>query len=230
MKSVTIAFLCFFSCNLAIVPQSIAQTLDVRRMAGGLIRVQSETGVDLVIRPNSKTEVPKDLKSVRSLILGDEMERVVLQLNGQPLVGSPKSGADIRIAALTVESVLIGKKRAGIQLQGRDLNILVASVELLSDQGFISTRGQRDINLLILTFKDAKKLHTGRTNLWLGASKIQQIALNPLTEFDAASVEKFYKSLNKNRTLPTAVVPTVKVPNPLLKFGDRQVVLLKELE
>lgn len=125
---------------------------------------------------------------------------------------------------------MIGNKRAGIRIQGKELNILVASLDLVSDQGFIPTKQNEKIDLLILTVGDAKKLETARTNLWLSGTEIKQIALNSTSTMAVATMDKFYASLGRSRTLPTAVLPMIQVPNKNLRFGDRQVVLLKELE
>ena len=231
MKTVVrILLVCIGSVTVN-APSSTAQELEVRQFTGGLIRLQSATGLDLIIRPNEKTALPEGLQSVQSVVLGSEFDPMALQWNGQPLgTPLPKNGQAVPGNALSVDSVLIGKKRAGVQIRAKDLNVLVASVDLMSEQGFISMRETPDMHLLVLTFTDAQKLHTGRTNLWLGSIESQQIALNPTTSLPSAAMEKFYQSLKRNRTLPTAVLPMIQVPNRNLKFGDRQVVLLKELK
>jgi hypothetical protein len=86
------------------------------------------------------------------------------------------------------------------------------------------------VDRILQRVDDAKKLDTARTNLWLSGIVVKQIALNSTTTMSVATMETFYASLGRNRTLPTAVLPMIQVPNKNLEFGDRQVVLLKELE
>lgn len=206
-----------------------AQTLEIRQYSGGLIRVEADAGLDLLIRPNDSVDVPGELNATQTLVLGDEFDRRFVRWTGEPLTSPPESNGKATIDGLLIESVLIGEKRAGIQIQTQGLKVLVASLDLLSDQGYIPMRQNENIHLLVLTVGDSKKLDTARTNLWLSGLEIQQIALNSTSDLPVQIMDKFYKSLQRNRTLPTAVLPMIEVPNKNLRFGDRQVVLLKQL-
>lgn len=141
---------------------ALAQQLELRRMTGGLIQVQATGGLKLVIQPDSQTVAPKSLQAHRSFVLGSEFEPTLMQADGnadvnlQPL----KPGDKIPPSVVSVDSVLIGTKQAGIQLRTGNLNVLFGSVELMSDQGWITTHHDQQIHLLVLTFKDAARLQT----------------------------------------------------------------------
>lgn len=230
VNAITLKYLFLAITMMFLVSDTYAQTPEVRQIFGGLIHVQTDSGLDVVILPSKTTKSPAKLQPKQELILGDEFEPKMLSWTGELISrreerndGSPTDG-------VLIESVMIGNKRAGIRIQGKELNILVASLDLVSDQGFIPTKQNEKIDLLILTVGDAKKLETARTNLWLSGTEIKQIALNSTSTMAVATMDKFYASLGRSRTLPTAVLPMIQVPNKNLKFGDRQVVLLKELE
>lgn len=230
VNAITLKHLSLAITMMFCVSEIYAQTPEIRQISGGLIRVQTKTGLDFVILPSKTAKSPAKLQPKQKLILGDEFEPQMVSWTGELLSlreerndGSPTDG-------LLIESVLIGNKRAGIRIQSKELNILVASLDLVSDQGFIPTKQNEKIDLLILTVDDAKKLDTARTNLWLSGTEIKQIALNSTSTISIATMDKFYASLGRSRTLPTAVLPMIQVPNKNLKFGDRQVVLLKEME
>ena len=230
VNAITLKYLSLAIAMMLFVSDTYAQTPEVRKISGGLIRVQTDKGLDVVILPSKTTKSPAKLQPKQELILGDEFEPKMVSWTGELIShreerndGSPTDG-------VLIESVMIGNKRAGIRIQGKELNILVASLDLVSDQGFIPTKQNEKIDLLILTVGDAKKLDTARTNLWLSGTEIKQIALNSTSTMAVATMDKFYASLGRSRTLPTAVLPMIQVPNKNLKFGDRQVVLLKELE
>jgi hypothetical protein len=226
----TLKYLFHAIAMMLFVSDTYAQTPEVRQISGGLIRVQTDTGLDVVILPSKTTKSPAKLQPKQELILGDEFEPKIVRWTGE-LISRPEERSDGSPTDwVLIESVMIGNKRAGIRIQGKELNILVTSLDLVSDQGFIPTKQNEKIDLLILTVGDAKKLHTARTCLWLSGTEIKQIALNSTSTMAVATMEKFYASLRRNRTLPTAVLPMIQVPNKNLKFGDRQVVLLKELE
>jgi hypothetical protein len=209
---------------------TIAQTLEFRQLSGGLIRVQNEAGMDVAIRPGKTKKSPAQFQPKQELVLGDEFKPMLVSLAGELVKRPDQTNEPIPMDGVLIESVMIGDKRAGIQIKTKSLNILVASLDLVSDQGWIPSKESEKIDLLILTVDDAKKLDTARTNLWLSGIVVKQIALNSTTTMSVATMEKFYASLGRNRTLPTAVLPMIQVPNKNLEFGDRQVVLLKELE
>jgi hypothetical protein len=106
--------------------------------------------------------------------------------------------------------------------------ILFASVDFMSDQSWITTHRDQNIHLLVLTSKDAAKLHTARTNLWVSLVTTQQILLNPIDAMTVASSESFSKSIAKQRVSRTKELPMLKVPLRNLAFGDRQVIVLKD--
>lgn len=207
-----------------------AQLLEIRQRAGGLILVKAEAGLNLLLRPNDSADVPAEFSAMPAMIVGEEFETRRLAWSGEPL--PPAEGAKQKAPTdgVLIESALIGKKRAAISIRAEGLNVLVASLDRLSDQGFIAGGQYKDVHLLVLNVGDSKKLTSARTNMWLCGFEIQQIALNPAGDLPVALMDKFYKTLKRNRTLPTAVLPMIQVPNGQLKFGDRQVVLLKKLE
>ncbi len=207
-----------------------AQTLEFRQISGGFIRMQNNTGLDVAILPNNTTKSPAELQPKQELILGGEFEHKLVSWAGELLARREKANERIPVDGVLIESVMIGNKRAGIRIQAKELNILVASLDLVSDQGIIPSKQYEKIDLLILTVGDAKKLDTARTNLWLSGTETKQIALNSTSSMPVATMDKFYASLGRSRTLPTAVLPMIQVPSKNLKFGDRQVVLLKEME
>lgn len=224
-------FLLAFCAGVAVFNAAtlMAQSLEIRQYTGGFIHVKAQAGLDLMIRPNDSAEIPGNLNAKPEFVLGQKLNPMVLQANGQQAFASPQPGNGPPGDGFLIQSVMIGRQRAAIELKASDFNVLFVSVDIMSDQGFIARGKDRKVNLIVLTFSDAKKLHNARTNLWLSTMETQQIALNPISEFPAASVDKFYESLKRNRILPTAVLPMIDVPNRLLKFGDRQVVLLKQL-
>lgn len=230
MKLAILCVVAFFFVASAASPVVLAQQLEIRRSAGGLLQVQTGAGLNLTIQPDGQTVVPKNLNSQCSFVLGTEFERTFVQTDGKPGAESLqlRPGEPTPPNVVSIESALIGEKRTGIQLQMVGLNVLFASVDLMSDQSWITTHHDQNIHLLVLTFKDATKLHTARTNLWVSLVKTKQILLNPTDAMDVASAENFYKSISKQRVLPTGVLPMLKVPHRKLAFGDRQVILLKE--
>ena len=192
--------------------------------------MQNEAGMDVAIRPGNTKKSPAQFQPKQELILGDEFEPMLVSSAGGLVKRPHETNERIPMDGVLIESVMIGNKRAGIQIKAKSLNILVASLDLVSDQGWIPTKQNEKIDLLILTVDDAKKLDTARTNLWLSGIVVKQIVLNSTTTMSVATMKKFHASLGRNRTLPTAVLPMIQVPNKNLEFGDRQVVLLKELE
>ncbi len=210
----------------------VADSLEIRRLAGGLLQVQAKAGLTLAIRPNDQSKDPADLKAQRTFVLGTEFERVLLKTNGSSVGESAElsPGEAMPSDLVSIESAAIGTKIAGIQLQMKGVSILIASVDLLSDQGWITTHRDQDINLVVLTFKNAAKLQTARFNLWIGLVKTQQIALNPTTAFSRAAADKFFNSISRKASLPDSVesMPMLTVPDSHLDFGDRQVVLLSD--
>lgn len=207
-----------------------AQSLDFRRYAGGLIGVQNQSGLDLLFRPNEIAEVPDALSTKTMFVLGQAFDKMTLRRDGTPHSAPVMPDGNLADDAISIESAKIGSRRAAIRIESHESTVLLVSVDIMSDQGFISTGKDRKVHLTILTFDDATKLYNARTNLWLSVMESQQIAVNPTSNFPDASVEKFYQSLKRNRTLPTGVLPMMTVPNGQLEFGDRQVVLLKEAQ
>jgi hypothetical protein len=229
MKFLILFSLAIFFAASAASPLVLAQQLEIRRVEGGILQVQARAGLNLAIQPDGQTLVPKDLNSQRAFVLGTDFERTILAADGKPRGDSIQliPGEPIPPNVVSIESALIGDKRSGIQLRTGGMNVLFASVDLMSDQGWITTHRDQDINLLVLTFKDAAKLQTARFNLWISLVKTQQIALNPTDAMSIASAEEFDKSIGKKRVLPMEVLPILKVPSRNLDFGDRQVILLK---
>ncbi len=208
----------------------LAQQLEIRRLPHGILQVQTEGGLNLIIQPDDQTKVPPGLDPQRSFVLGTEFERTFVPTDGKPqtesLVVNP--GEPVPPHIVSIAPTLVGRKMEGIQLQTDDLNVVVVSVESMSDQGWITTQRDENINLLVLTFRDAAKLQTARMNLWISLLKTEQILLNPIDTISAASAEGFYKSIAKPKALPTEVLPVLKLPRRDRAFGDRQVVMLKE--
>lgn len=230
VNAISVKYLFLTIAMMLFATSTYAQTLEVRQISGGLIRIQTDTGLDVVILPSKTTKYPAKLQPKQELILGEEFEPKMISWTGELMSRREEKSDDSPTDGVLIESVMIGEKRAGIRIQAEELNILVASLDLVSDQGFIPTQQHEKIDLLILTVGDAKKLDTARTNLWLSGTEIKQIALNSTSTMAVATMDKFYASLRRSRTLPTVVLPMIQVPNKDLKFGDRQVVLLKELE
>ncbi len=230
MRFVVLLRLAIVLTTFATSRDVVAQQLEVRRVKDAIVQVRTDQGMSLLIQPNSESKAPIDLAAERSFVLGTEFDTTFMRTDGDSETDSLQlnPGDPVPPKIVSIESALIGTKQAGIQLKTNKLNILFASVDLMGDQSWITTHRDQDINLLVLTFKNAANLNTARMNLWLGLVKAQQIALNPLDEMSVDSMEKFYKSIGTKRVLPTGVLPMVQVPNRNLNFGDRQVVLLKE--
>lgn len=232
MRSVTMlsfASVCLVVANSHAV---VAQQLKVRRVQNAIVQVQTEQGLSFLILPSSDVTIPKDLTSERTFVLGSKFDTTFMQFNGDAPVAALhlKLGEPVPSNTVSIGSDLIGEKQAGIQVKTERLNILFVQVDIMSEQGWITTHRDQDINLLVLSFKNAATLNNARTNLWLGLLKAQQIALNPAGTMSVEAMEEFYRSLGTKRVLPTGVLPMVEVPNRNLNFGDRQVVLLKELD
>jgi hypothetical protein len=223
--------LCGISAFLGIQTLS-GEELSIRRLPDGYLQIRNETGANmLLIQPDAESKVPKPLQTQPVFVLGTDFNSVLVQAvetKGSKTI-RPKVDAEIPSGAVLVESVLIGKKKAGIRLKSKRANIIIASIDILSDQSFLTTQRDENIDLLIMTFREGAKLDTARINLWVSLIKTRQIALNPLGPFSEAEMVKFYRSLPTKRVLPTAILPMVEIPNNRLQFGDRQVFLLKAL-
>ncbi|WP_169977741.1 hypothetical protein [Tautonia rosea] len=226
-----VAFLVISHTSVSV---AMAQQCEIRRLEGGLLHVHLNEGLNLIIQPDRDSPVPDHLQTERTFALGTAFDRTLLQVDGtsptDPLRLNPGEGDPLPPHLVSVESVLIGTKRAGIQLKTNRLNIIVASVELMSDQSWITTHRDQDIHLLVLTYTDAARLMTARMNLWISLVKTQQILLNPTTELSVDSATEFSNSIGKPRVLPTEVLPVLTLPQPGLAFGDRQVILLQDAD
>lgn len=228
---------CFISLKLLILAVSFATVssaeLTIRRLPGSFLQIRNDMGANLLeIQTVSEPERIKKNDTVPQFVLGADFQPSLFRLSGK--TGPEKillePGAIVPSDCVLIKPVVIGKKTAGIGLKTTDLNIVIADVDMLSDQGFLTTQRDENIDLLVLTFADATRLDTARINLWVSLIKTRQIALNPTGMMTEAAMNKFYKSLPTKRVLPTAVLPRLEVPIKTLQFGDRQVVLLRELK
>lgn len=227
--------LCVFAvlaATQASIMVATAQPVEIRRLEGGLLHVHTDEGLNLIIAPEPETEIPEPLQTRRAFALGTEFPRVLLRIDGTSPTEPFRLDANEPIPprVISIESVPIGTQRAGIQLKTDRLNIVFASVDLMSNQSWITTHRDQDIHLLVLTFKDAAKLMTARMNLWVSLVKTQQILLNPTAELSVDSASEFSNSIGKPRVLPIEVLPVLTLPQPGHAFGDRQVILLQDAD
>ncbi|MCC6510018.1 MAG: hypothetical protein IT423_13000 [Pirellulaceae bacterium] len=247
MRSILASVLAFTWLAALLPSVSEAQQMELRRLSGGVIHVQSVGGVRLAIQPatplalqagtqantqpSTQAVSANSFRAQLSFFVGSEFQRAVVKADGQGGLEELQldAAAPLPPQAISIESVLIGEKRAGVQLQTSNLNVLFASVELISDQGWITTHKDKPIHLLVLTFNDAAKLQTARLNLWISSVKAQQILLNSSGALTMATAEAFYQSIGKQKVLPTVMLPVLQLPQRGSNFGDRQVVLLKEI-
>lgn len=212
---------------------AVSQDLTIRRLPGGFLQIRDGKRTNLLlIQPEAKSQKPEDLNSDSIFLLGDDFQPVLIESDAKAGLKktTQKSGAKIPPDSVLVEPVLVGKKKAGIRLRTHDVNVVIANVDLLSDQSFLTTQRDEKIDLLVLSVADATRLNTARINLWVSLIDTRQIALNPTRMMTDAQMNEFYQSLPKRRIFPTGILPMLEIPNRNLQFGDRQVIRLKELE
>lgn len=210
-----------------------AQEIVIRRLPGGVLQVRNENNTDLfLIQSEPEPPKPMGLNKEPVFYLGTDFSATLVQpkAQGQSQVTPVAADSKIPSGNVLVEPVLVGQKRAGIRVRTNNVTWVIANVDMLSDQSFITTQRDQNIDLLTLSFADPTRLDTARINLWVSLINTRQIALNPTDKMTEAQMVKFYKSLPTKRVLPTGILPMIKIPNINLQFGDRQVVLLRELE
>lgn len=210
-----------------------AQDLVIRRLPGGVLQVRDDSDIVLFyLQPEPESPKLDGLNMKPVFRLGTDFSTVLVQphVEGNSQVRPAKANSKIPSGSVLVGPVMVGKKQAGIEVKTSDITWVIANVDMLSDQSFITTQRDQNIDLLTLSFTDPTRLDTARINLWVSLIKTRQISLNPTDTMSEAQMVKFYKSLPTKRILQTGVLPLIKIPNRNLEFGDRQVVQLRELK
>jgi hypothetical protein len=230
MKNSSSHIIAFLILSHASFSVAEAQRWEIRRLEGGLLQVRADTGLNLIIRPEQGAVIPERLKPQTSFVLGTEFDRTVLRIDGTPPSRPSRedAGEPLPPGVVAVEPVLIGVKRAGIELKTDGLKIVFASVDLMSDQGWITTHRDQDIDLLVLTFRDAARLMTARMNLWVSLVKTRQILLNPTGDMPDGAAREFSNSIGNRGAMPIDTQSVLKLPQSGLKYGDRKVISLRK--